>query len=97
MADYPVLDGAGNVIIQYEKDPNLVDAPHDHSNDYPVRDGSGDTVVVGGPIPHDPCRDYPVLDANDDTIIAEPYEGHECPSLGSGGAFDSGYSNGFET
>lgn len=47
MADYPVLDGAGNVIVPFAVDPAYVPPdPYDYAADYPVLDGAGNVVIA---------------------------------------------------
>lgn len=47
MADYPVLDGAGNVIVPFAVDPAYVQPdPYDYAADYPVLDGAGNVIIA---------------------------------------------------
>lgn len=50
MSEYPVLNGAGQVVIEYEKDPAYVAAPYDSSGDYPVLDGEGNVIIPGASV-----------------------------------------------
>lgn len=46
MADYPVRDGNGAIIIETATDPAWTLPPrYDHAADYPTRDGNGATIV----------------------------------------------------